>query len=293
MVCCLCGSKNQTIFAQVESFGYPLKYYQCGRCGLIFQSEEESQAADPQFYASTYREIYQANPEPTQKDLWVQKERARHLIDFVGRRHKQPFQNVLDIGASAGVLLEALRDTFDCTATGVEPGNAYRGFAAAKGLPMFSSLEDLIATNPNRFDLVSLSHVLEHLSDPLGTLRTIRGQLLTENGFLLIEVPNFYAHDSYELAHLTCFTAHTLQETIRQAGYEALALERHGVPRSAALNLYLTALARPLPEKAPIPAVRPERWVAEKREVGLLYRRLAQKLFPRKAWLPLPDQSRS
>lgn len=290
MECCLCGSKNQTIFAQVESFGYPLTYYQCDQCGLIFQSEEESQATDPQFYASTYREIYQANPEPTPKDLWVQKERAVHLIGLVGAQKGRSPKHCLDIGASAGVLLTNLREAFGCEVVGIEPGDAYRGFAEAKGLTMFASLEELIASNPKRFDLVSLSHVLEHLSDPLMTLRTIREQLLTENGFLLIEVPNFYAHDSYELAHLTCFTSHTLQEIIRQAGYEVVTVKRHGVPRSAVLNLYLTLLARPLPEGTPIPAVRPERWVTKKRKVGMLHRRLVQKLFPRKAWLPLSDQ---
>ncbi len=76
MTCLLCGSENQQIFARVDSFGFPLVYYMCERCGLVFQSQEESQAADPEFYANTYRRIYQSSEEPTSKDLWVQSQRA-------------------------------------------------------------------------------------------------------------------------------------------------------------------------------------------------------------------------
>jgi hypothetical protein len=101
-------------------------------------------------------------------------------------------------------------------------------------------------------------------------------------------VPNFYAHDSYELAHLACYTPHTLREVLRQAGYDLVHFERHGVPRSGILNLYLTVLARPLAQAAPV-AVRPERSVSFKRKLAMLYRRLVQKLFPHRAWLALPE----
>jgi 2-polyprenyl-3-methyl-5-hydroxy-6-metoxy-1,4-benzoquinol methylase len=289
MTCLLCGSADQQIFARVESFGFPLVYYACGRCGLVSQSQEESQAADPEFYAKTYRKIYQASEEPTPKDLWVQSQRAAHLIGVVRSAGVSQLNSMLDIGASAGVLLESFREAFDCRVTGVEPGESYRVVAESKGIRMVPRLEDLLDSNPARFDLVSLSHVLEHLPDPVGTLRTIREQLLTEDGLLLIEVPNFYAHDSYELAHLACYTPHTLQEVVRQSGFEIIALKRHGVPRSAILNLYLTVLAKPANDSVESRIIKPERNVALKRKIGMLYRRLIQKLFPHRAWLSLPD----
>jgi hypothetical protein len=134
---------------------------------------------------------------------------------------------------------------------------------------------------------VSLIHVLEHLPDPVGALASIRRDLLDKDGYLLLEVPNFYAHDSYELAHLACYTPHTLQEVLRQAGFEPVTVRRHGVPRSAMLNLYTTVVARPLPDDTPKSQVRPEHQVALRRKAGLFYRRAAQKLFPHQAWLPL------
>ncbi|MDY6873421.1 MAG: methyltransferase domain-containing protein [Chloroflexota bacterium] len=288
MTCLLCGSENQHPFALVESFGYPLSYVQCDRCGLVFQSEEGSQAADPDFYVATYRKIYQSSEEPTAKDLWVQNRRAQHLISVLRSKGVVDVKRMLDIGASAGVLLGAFHDAYGCEVTGVEPGDAYRTFAADQGIEMFASLPELIGQGPERFDLVSLSHVLEHLPNPVETLRSIREDLLTPDGTLLLEVPNFYAHDSYELAHLACYTPHTLREVARQAGFEVVRLARHGVPRSALLNLYLTLMARPATETVQR-SVRPEKNVKLKRRIGFLYRRVVQKLFPHRAWLPLPN----
>jgi len=290
MKCLLCGSNDQKIFAWVESKGFPLVYYQCQRCGLIFQSPEESRAADPDFYTHTYRELYQASEEPTEKDLMVQGQRADQLVNFLRSKTKFQPARVLDIGASAGMLLRAFQQAFNCDVVGVEPGEAYRKYAESRGLKMFPSLEDLIATQPEKFELVSLIHVLEHLSDPLETLQTIQRELMAKNGLLLVEVPNFNVHNSYELAHITCLTPHTLQEMVRQAGFQVISLTRSGIPRSKLLNLYLTLIGKPFPKGSPSPSIRPDRFVHLKRKIGFFYRRVAQKLFPHKAWLPLPHE---
>jgi len=292
MNCLLCGSEHQEEFSRVESFGFPLVYYQCAECGLIFQSAENNQAKDPQFYAETYRTIYQSSVEPTAKDLWVQEQRALSLVSILQTVKIAAPDRILDIGASAGVLLDAFQRAFGGEVVGVEPGDAYRAYAHRHGLSVFANIEDLVKTNPPRFDLVSMIRVLEHLPDPVDMLRLIRKDLLKENGILLLEVPNFYAHDSYELAHLTCFTPNTLQQVLRRAGFHVFFFHRHGYPRSSLLNLYLTALAQPLPEDAPQPSLQRDRMVGFKRKVGMYYRRVVQKIFPQRAWLPLPDSDK-
>ena len=287
MKCSLCGSENRSTFARVESFGYPLVYYQCDNCGLIYQSLEESQAADPQFYRETYRKIYQADEEPSEKDLWVQEKRAEHLISIVQDQMNDLPERVLDIGASTGVLLNMMREKFGFKVFGVEPGDAYRAYASQIGIEMFSSIETLIDSDAEKFNLISISHVLEHFADPVSELIKIKGELLDDEGCLLIEVPNFYAHDSYELAHLTCFTSHTLRELLNQAGFRVVFMKKHGIPRSELLNLYLTVLAKASLETEASEQVKKENLVGAKRKLGFLYRRLIQKLFPHKAWLPI------
>jgi SAM-dependent methyltransferase len=293
MKCHLCHSENKHRFAEVESFGYPLVYNICDNCGLVYQSPDTNRSTDPDFYAETYRKVYQGNPNPTEKDLWVQRQRANHLVDLVSSQCEVPPQNFLDIGASTGTLMLKFQQAFGCDVMGVEPGSAYRAFAEANGLRMVASIENLIDTKPARFDLISLVHVLEHLPDPVATLFKIKEELLSVDGRLLLEVPNLYGHDSFELAHVTCFSCHTLSETLRQAGFAIQFLTRHGYPRSEMLKLYITLLAKPLPEAVPVLPGRKERFVYLKRQFGLGYRRLIQKLFPKKAWLPFPGKAGS
>lgn len=291
MSCLLCSEKINHEFERVTSFGYPLIYYQCDHCGLIFQPPGISEAANPEFYAEAYRKIYQSNPEPTAKDLWVQEKRALTLISFLKAVRVESPQRILDIGASTGVLLKAFQNEFESELLGVEPGDAYRSFAESQGIPMVSSLEELSKSKPEKFDLISIIHVLEHLPNPVDTLRLIREELLNESGTLLLEVPNFYTHESYELAHLVCYTPHTLQQTLKQAGYHVFFFQRHGFPRSEVLNLYLTLMAQPLSaDKATTPVTK-DRLVKVKRDSGRFYRKIVEKISPNRAWTPLPEFS--
>jgi len=130
--------------------------------------------------------------------------------------------------------------------------------------------------------------VLEHLPDPVGYLVEIRQRELSGSGWLLLEVPNLYAHDCFEVAHLVSFSPHTLTQVVEKAGYELVALEPHGRPRSELIPLYLTLLARPgqdLQGGAEF-RVHAENGVKTRRWLGMLRRRLVTRLFPSRAWLP-------
>jgi hypothetical protein len=132
-----------------------------------------------------------------------------------------------------------------------------------------------------------MAHVLEHLPDPVRYLAGLRESLLERDGWLLIEVPNLYAHDSFEIAHLVSFSAHTLRQTLGRAGFEIVALEAHGRPRSRILPLYLTTLARPA-QANQAAQVQPESRVRLKRWWGMRRRGLLSRVFPRWAWRPFP-----
>lgn len=290
VICPLCDKKRVKALKKFESFGSPVVYYHCQSCGFIFQDASESRAAAPDFYREEYRKIYQSTSAPTAKDLRQQQLRSADQIHFLRSRGVARLKRILDIGASSGAMLEAFRIEFQAEGVGVEPGDAYRKLAEAKGLHMYSSLESLSACNPERFDLVSLMHVLEHLENPVGVLRDVRQDLLDPQGWLLLEVPNFYAHDCYELAHLTCFTSHSIVETLHKAGYEVVFLRKHGYPRSEMLNLYLNVLAKPSPNPENAYRVRPESAVPLKRSFAMLRRKVLSKLSPGRAWLPLEDK---
>ncbi|MGI6250562.1 MAG: methyltransferase domain-containing protein [Anaerolineaceae bacterium] len=286
--CPLCQSQFNRKLDQIESFGFPVQYYLCSSCGFVFQDSAASQAANPAFYAETYRKLYQQSEDPTPKDLRQQKLRADHLLNFLRANRADHPQRVLDIGASSGMLLQTLKQETGAEVMGVEPGNAYRKLAQSHGIKVYPSLENLITGGEEPFSLVTLMHVLEHFPNPLETLTTIREKLLHPQGWLVVEVPNFYGHGSMELAHLSCFTPHSLAEMLKQSGYRLVTLKEHGWPRSEILPLYLTALAKPLPSNESS-AVVPEKNVALKRKIAMLKRYWLQRTQPAKAWLPLED----
>jgi 2-polyprenyl-3-methyl-5-hydroxy-6-metoxy-1,4-benzoquinol methylase len=284
--CPLCGGAQSTLFDRRTFQGMPVINRICQACGLVYQSPRMTDAELAAFYSGEYRQLYQGGEGPDAKDLAVQGKRAESLLAFCQGRLPGA-RRYLDIGCSAGLLLESFRKAYGCQVVGVEPGEAYREFARQSGLEVVATLDALSPAESARFDLISLAHVLEHMSDPVHYLANLRESLLEPDGWLLVEVPNLYAHDSFEVAHLIAYSAHTLRGVLSQAGFEVVALESHGRPRSRLLPLYLTLLARPA--KAPaVPQVQPEGNVRLKRRWGMFRRRLLERFFPGKVWLPFP-----
>jgi len=278
--CPLCGDSKKVLFDRRSFRERVVENQRCLNCGLVYQSPRMTAAEADAFYAAEYRQLYQGGEGPNTKDLAVQRARADSLVDFT-RGQTTKLESGLDIGASSGLLLQALQKSFGCTVTGVEPGNAYREYAAQSGARMVAGLDDL---KGEQFDLISMSHVLEHLPNPVGYLAHLRTTFLQPLGWLLIEVPNLYCHDSFEVAHLSSFSATTLRQTLEKAGYEIALLEAHGRPRSDLLPFYLTVLARPS-QKAFV--FKAEQSVALKRKLGLFRRKLISRLFPGRAWKQL------
>lgn len=281
--CPLCGSAKQRPFHSGEYQGGWVTYVVCEGCGSVFQSPAPSQADLDRYYESEYRLQYQGTEGPTAKDLRNQEGRAASLVNFMTGL-VQPGAKHLDIGSSAGILLREFRQRLGTQPAGIEPGRAYRQFAEAAGLQVYPSLEDIKAAGEGRFDVISMSHVLEHLTDPVGYLADLRTEVLAHNGLLLLEVPNLYAHRSVELAHLQAYSTHTLVETVRKGGYAVKKLKRHGMPRSRWIPLYITLLAVPDP-KAAVRPVRREAYPRLKRKIGFARRKLLTKLMLPGTWM--------
>ena len=283
--CPLCGSESSTPFDQRTFRGLPVTNCLCGTCGLVYQSPRMTEAELSVFYKVEYRRLYQGDATPGGKDLAIQEGRAAALLAFCKERLPGVTSH-LDIGCSAGLLLQRFQQAYGCKPVGLEPGDAYREYARGQGLVVYATLEELRGEHTGQFDLISMAHVLEHLPDPVGYLINLREELLAPESWLLLEVPNLFAHDSFEVAHLVSYSAHTLSQVLGKAGYELKVIEAHGRPRSRLLPLYLTALARPVADPAP-GAIVPDSGVRFKRWRGMFRRRLLERLLPWLAWLPV------
>jgi SAM-dependent methyltransferase len=281
--CILCGSDRSSLFDQRSFHGRQVINRVCLNCGLVYQSPRMTEAENVIFYADEYRLLQEGHADPTARNISIQKARASSLYGFIHpvittiSRH-------LDIGCSMGILLQHFQDAYHDQVVGVEPGEAHREHARRQGLTVYPSQEDLEKAREPRFDLVSMSHVLEHLPDPVGYLNQLRESILSKDGWLLVEVPNLYAHDSFEVAHLYAFSPHTLREVLHKGGFEILKIELHGRPNSAILPLFITVLCRPAAQSE-THLIQPEHRVMLKRRIGMIRRSILARLFPKRAWL--------
>ena len=193
--CPLCQSKLHKQFHKIAFQNEFLNYWQCQRCGIIFQSPQMYEEEKQDYYAYEYRLHMFRQAEPPKIDLEIQTKRANHIVslaqtqikDLQGRTH-------LDIGSGSGALIRHFHDKCGTNSWGVEPDNSYRQYAQNQDLDVFASLEEWNDVLGLKADLITISHVLEHLSDPVNFLNNLRCNILDTSGYLLIEVPNLYFH---------------------------------------------------------------------------------------------------
>ena len=282
--CPLCGTASSSPFDQRMFRGHTVSNVICRGCGLVYQSPRMTESESRAFYEAEYRLLYQGQEGPNPKDLAVQTGRAQVALGFVGQQVKSS-SRILDIGCSTGVLLQQFQAFYHAKVYGIEPGNLYRQYARSSGLEVFSSLDELQQAGVPLFDMVSMMHVLEHLPNPLEYLQNLREKFLEPDGWLLLEVPNLYAHDCFEVAHLTSFSAHTLTQLVQKAGYRVIRQRAQGLPRSQMIPLYLTLLAQS--NGSENFSFKPDRLVRLQRQYGFFRRRITERLWPQRAWIPL------
>jgi len=283
--CPLCQHTSFAPFQTVDDQGHDIHYVICKNCGLVLQSPRMNESELDEFYASAYRVHQHATEDPIEKDLRMQQARAEYTLTLV-RDDIKEVRRHMDIGSSSGAFLRAVEVQYQCIGIGIEPGDAYREYSRTRGNHIHPSHEKLNEANEERFDLISMMHVLEHLPDPITTLDQLRNDLLAPDGHLLIEVPNLFEHASFELAHLYAFSPQTLREVLRQAGYKILWLRTHGGFRSPILKLYITVLAVPLAKaKVPHKIYLPGAFgVGLRRRLGTIKRNFLTKHLPDWTW---------
>lgn len=199
---------------------------------MLFQSSTLTQSAWKIFYEKFYRLLYNGSEEPTQKVLEKQTERAELYLKFF-EQHNIRFNSHLDIGASAGILMQKVRNTYQLQYQyGVEPGSAYSQNANIPGSFMFPSLEQVVQSEKT-FDLITACHVLEHIPDPNLFLQQVN-KLLSEKGVLFLEVPNAEGNIfSMEFAHPLVFSPLSISSLLAAQGFEITSITEHGLPATS------------------------------------------------------------
>ena len=100
-------------------------------------------------------------------------------------------KSILDVGAGSGDFLQYCKDN-KYQVTGTEPSETARRIAKAKGIDLYESIDQVL---DQKFDVITLWHVLEHVPNLFECLDQLKS-MLKEDGKLIVAVPNFKSYDA-------------------------------------------------------------------------------------------------
>ncbi len=210
--CVLCGTNKKTkkLFTQrFERLKANYVVSECSSCGFIHQNPAWEQKFYDDFYADL---IY----DPTNHKFYpAQVKRYKEVADVIAPiLSSHNIKKLLDFGCYDGSFIEWLKKFTDWGKRIQLVGYDIHLKKITNKSGFYNSL-DLLTKREGKFDAIIFNHVLEHIYNPLETLKFIKNNLLRKNGFIIIEVPDasFLREDDIVPAyiqHINYFTPHTI-----------------------------------------------------------------------------------
>lgn len=178
-------------------------------------------------------------------------QRAR--IEHTGRNlpRPRPGARLLDVGCGNGTFLEfASRAGWDVV--GIDPDPKAIAAARSRGLDVRQGNVDRLGTVEAQFDAITLSHVIEHVHEPIALLQACH-RLLKLGGWIWVETPNIdsLGHSRYgpnwralEVPrHLALFNCDSMQQALTMTGFGKVEIQPYS-PLCASIFAASEAVAR-------------------------------------------------
>jgi SAM-dependent methyltransferase len=192
--CPLCGAEAALVWDDCRDLEYFIEaryaFRRCPGCGLLFMDPLPERDELPGLYPRHYQ-----NFEPPANRF------MRLLVDRFHAHHAALCQRLLpaggallEVGSAGGDLLDLLRRRGVADVQGVEISPDGCEIARRRGLRVFCGTLEEFDTR-QRFDLIFMSHVIEHVIDPVATVARL-AELLRPGGALYVETPNAASLDA-------------------------------------------------------------------------------------------------
>lgn len=202
----------------------------CIDSGFIGTNPRPTEKALNNFYKYHYRDYYFACPDPSldeyieSAEYKVATKRAEWLSNFIKPHINLENKAVLDVGCGDGQFIKKLNQIYKgINLYAIEPDSAYAEMARKTSSAIvydgdLDSVINDIESKKKSFDLIVISHVLEHLCHPDEKIKRLKS-LLSEDGLLLIEVPNIVSpywsgHGMFHIGHINQFTPQSLMRLL-------------------------------------------------------------------------------
>jgi 2-polyprenyl-3-methyl-5-hydroxy-6-metoxy-1,4-benzoquinol methylase len=232
--CVICGSDSFTVLygpgvAQLNQI------VSCNECGLMYANpRKEADHVDLEARREDW-DFADRDPQRFEKEQ-LQVRDYVSTRSLLNRLHPNRGK-LIEVGSSCGFQLDAFRAE-GWEVLGVDPDrNAGRLAIQKLGIATIHSILESARLPGESADAVLMLHVIEHVPDPVGTLREIF-RILKPGGHLVLETPR-YDTLMYKLlgrrerslscdGHIFFFTTETLRKSYTLAGFDLEKLEYVG-----------------------------------------------------------------
>lgn len=226
--CNLCSSQKTEMLYTAHDRLYKttsktFSIVRCTQCGLVYMNPRPEITELGAFYPNEYK--------PHKKE-------APHSSYHLPASPKRKF---IDIGCGSGKLMIPLGNEHPTWEIhGVDTDKRAVDFLTSLGFPTHLGTLEENHFEKKSFDEANMEHVLEHVPDPLATLKETY-RILKPNSTLTITIPNFrsmsrilfgsYWYSLEAPRHLYHFTPTTLSQMLKEAGFKNISVTYISSPK--------------------------------------------------------------
>jgi len=230
LICKICRTKNKTtyvinsiptgaqIFHKSKKISIKNKLdfvvFECTTCSLV-----QAKVKKVPYYKETIRSASFSD-----EMLRFRKKQFKDIIKNIKSNHI----SVFELGSGSGEYLNIFK-SLGCLTFGIE--GSIKGFE--KSIKNLHNVKNIYLDSKQKipfdkkFDVVTSFNFIEHLVDPINTLKLTK-KMLKDNGVCIFEVPNFdkikveSLYNEFIPDHLFYFTKSTFRMLLEMSGYEIL-----------------------------------------------------------------------
>ena len=225
-----CFQRDYRLCADIVPFDY-YHVYACKNCGMVYAGDFKSSMPLDKYYEKMSRYTEKSFILSSQTKAFYERE-AEFLSKYISKQAA-----VLDIGCAFGGLLNILREMGFKNVAGLEISTQNVSYAREElGLDVYQGGLGMNCILNNKYDVVILSGVLEHLFNIHDCIKEIK-EYLKSDGKLFIIVPDlddFANHDDlyqeFSVEHINYFSITSLKQLFALHDIRLLQSECDGIP---------------------------------------------------------------
>ena len=191
---CLCGQQseeNDVVVLEQDRYGLPARMVVCKQCSLARTDPVLDDASLASFYEFEFSRLHRGATSPTASYLEYVLPAGESLFQFLtAHLPVKELADITEVGCATGANLLPFQ-AVGKRVIGFDYDDGYMEYGRQRGLSMqYGDYREQLPLESQ--DLIILSHVLEHLPDPVSELEQLTSRL-RPGGYLYVEVPGIFA----------------------------------------------------------------------------------------------------